>query len=250
MRQVVIGKQGNQPFPINDPNVSRIHATLYIDEMTGTLTLVDSSTNGTFIYNGAQFVRIPPHQKVNVRPDTMIRLGPETRFHISRLLVPQGGVPTGGGATGGGNGSGGKEKKPPQKVNISHLHEISEEYKRRKLELDGKLNSLNGMRSFTLVASVMASAGGGFLGNALGLDTLESGILIGVLLVVLVSTLMIIINTSVRKVSVAREENEHDYAVKFCCPKCHYPFKGRYYENILASGCPNPKCKAEFYEGN
>lgn len=248
MRQVVIGKQGNQPFPINDPNVSRIHATLYIDEMTGTLTLVDSSTNGTFIYNGTQFVRIPPHQKVNVRPDTMIRLGPETRFHISRLLVQNGYH----GHSGGHGGPKGpiEEKKPPKKVDISHLHEISEEYKRRKLELEGKLNTLNGMRSFTIVASVMASAGGGFLGSALGLDTVQSGILIGVLLVVLVTTLMIIINTSVRKVSAAREENEHNYAVKFCCPKCHYPFKGRYYENILASGCPNPKCKAEFNEGH
>lgn len=238
MRQVVIGKQGTQPFPINDPNVSRLHAVLYIDDNSGKLTLVDSaSTNGTYIHNGTQFVRIPPQQPVQVRPDTMIRLGPETRFHISRILPPAKAKAEA------------KAEEKPKKYDISGLREVSETYQTRKLELENKLNNLNGMRSFTVVISVMASGGSGVIGNALGLDQAQTIILIICLMVVLISSLLYIINRSIRKVTAERNENEHNYAVKFCCPKCHYSFRGKYYENILASGrCPN--CKSEYHEGN
>gem|GEM_PF-785594 len=238
MRQVVIGKQGTQPFPINDPNVSRLHAVLYIDDNTGKLTLVDSdSTNGTYIYNGAQFMRIPPQQPVPVRPDTMIRLGPETRFHISRILPQQSMMPPK------------KEPEKPKKYNISDLREVSENYQTRKLELENKLSSLNGMRSFTIVGSVVASGVSAILGKAFGLDEVGSAILMVSLMVVLITSLVLIINHSIKKVTAERNENEREYAVKFCCPKCHYSFRGKYYENILASGrCPN--CKSEYHEGN
>lgn len=238
IRQIVIGKQGAQPFPINDPNVSRVHATLYIDDVSGVLTLVDSSTNGTFIYNGTQFIRIPPNKPVQVRPETMIRLGPETRFHVKRLL-PAGifGV----------NGPTVKEKPVPKKVNIKPLRDVSEEYLRRKSELDTKLNNLNGLRSLTIVLSTMASVGSAVLCNQLGLKDTDAAIFSGIMLVVLIGTLLLFINHSVKKISTAKNENERNYAVKYCCPQCHFSFRGKYYENILASGkCPN--CKCEYHE--
>ena len=55
------------------------------------------------------------------------------------------------------------------------------------------------------------------------------------------------INQHQSKIIRQRTQNEHDYAVKYCCPECHTSFKGKVYENILAEGrCP--KCKAEYYE--
>lgn len=243
VRQVVIGKQGTQPFPINDPNVSRVHATLYIDDATGVLTLVDTSTNGTFIYNGAQFVRIQPNKPIQVRPDTMLRLGPETRFHVRRLLPQnmQGANVPGQGIV--------KEKEKPKKTNIRPLREVSEEYLRRKSELDAKLNNLNGLRSLTIVLSTMASAGSAVLVNQLGLDAVQTSILTAAILLVLIGTLLMVINHSMKKVSAAKNENERNYAVKYCCPECHFSFRGKYYENILASGkCPN--CKCEYHESN
>lgn len=245
--QVVIGKQGTQPFPINDPNVSRKHATLYIDNDTGVLTLVDdSSTNGTYIHNGMQFMRIQPNKPVQVRPDTMLRLGPETRFHVRRLL-PQGtpGIKVTGPAVVVEE----KAKEKPKKVNIKSLRDISEEYMQRKAQLDAKANNLNGMRSLTIVLSTMASAGSAMLANSSGLDTAQTAILTAVILLVLIGTLLMIINHSMKKVSEAKHENERNYAVKYCCPQCHYSFRGKYYENILASGkCPN--CKCEYHESN
>lgn len=49
-QSLIIGKLGNQPFQICDPDVSRRHATLYFDKATGAISLEDSnSTNGTYI---------------------------------------------------------------------------------------------------------------------------------------------------------------------------------------------------------
>lgn len=49
MREFIIGKEGNQLFPINGARVSRQHAKITIDD-NGRWTLEDlNSTNGTFI---------------------------------------------------------------------------------------------------------------------------------------------------------------------------------------------------------
>lgn len=82
-KQIVIGKEGNQPFAIPDPKVSRRHAVLYVDEQGGRMMLMDiGSTNGTYLFNGNQFVRMTANQQYPVSGDTMIQLGPETRFHV------------------------------------------------------------------------------------------------------------------------------------------------------------------------
>ena len=38
MRQLIIGREGNQPFPIVDEYVSRQHALFTYDESTGIMT--------------------------------------------------------------------------------------------------------------------------------------------------------------------------------------------------------------------
>ena len=50
-----------------------------------------------------------------------------------------------------------------------------------------------------------------------------------------------------KEIVVNRNKNDKKYKITFCCPKCHVPFAGKLYENILAEGkCP--KCKVEFYD--
>jgi len=240
MKQIIIGKEGNQPFSIGDPKVSRQHAILNIDEASRRMLLIDNnSTNGTYIYNGGSFVRLYANQPCPVTPDTMIQLGTETRFHVRRLLQqpPTPVKPE-------------KEKPKPKKVDIKELRRVSEHYHNEKISLESKVSMVNGLRTFSIVVSLLSGGGGKIIADKLDLgeDAATWSWIIGVTLaVILVSILLYSINRYQSNIMRKKTKNEHDYAVKYCCPVCHASFKGKVYENILAEGrCP--KCKAEYYE--
>lgn len=248
-RQIIIGRQGNQPFALNDPKVSSRHAVLVVHE-NGQLQLMDTnSTNGTFIYNGRDFARIQPQKSYTVTADSMIQLGPETRFHVRKLLGSQivGGQPGGGVQK---DPISVQPPKPPKRRDISHLRKISDRYTEKKMELEAKSANINSMRSLTLVASLVAGGGGGLLAENLGFgaDNKAASWILGIVLaLVLIVVLMLIISNRSQKLMRQRNENEHDYAVKYCCPECGVSFRGKVYENILSEHrCP--KCKTEYYE--
>ena len=47
---ILIGKQGNQPFALTENSISRKHAILHVDKVTGKMTLTDNgSLNGTYL---------------------------------------------------------------------------------------------------------------------------------------------------------------------------------------------------------
>lgn len=251
-KQIVIGRHGQQPFPLQDPKVSGRHAVLIVND-NGGLELVDTdSTNGTFIYDSQrqQFMRISPQRRYRVTPDTMIQLGPETRFHVRKLVPPPIHVDVRGAATQTGSSLGPKQPQSPAKVDISPLRRVSDFYNEEKMRLQGKLGNINSLRSLTLVASIAAGTGGGFLAEQLGFggdNKIASGILGLGVAVILIVTLLLIINNMNQKLIRQQSENEKKYAMKYVCPKCGLSFRGKIYENILAEGrCP--KCKAEYYE--
>lgn len=257
-REIIIGKTGNQPFALNDPKVSRQHARLVIAD-DGRLQLIDTgSTNGTFIYNGQQFVRITPQQFYPVAPDTMIQLGPETRFHVRKLLGGQGvaqqpvarpggnAVTAAGGAGGVQRGQQQPPKPQPKKCDIGYLRKISDDYNEKKMEFQAKQGSINSMRSLTLVASLVATGVGGILGDTLGDKTLGWVCGLGVALLIII-VLMSVINHKNKQLIRQQNDNEKNYKLKYCCPECGISFYGKMYENILAERrCP--RCKAEYYE--
>lgn len=252
-RKVIIGKEGNQPFALHDPKVSRRHAELSVLD-NGQLILVDTdSTNGTFIYNGQQFVRIQPGKQYPVKGDTMIQLGPETRFHV-RKLVPGLAVGQNAAPAKATQGSGAPLKpagdKQPQakKCDISHLRKISENYSDTKMEIQTKQGSINSMRSLTLIASLAATVVGTILGEVFGDKII--GLVLGVVVaLVIIGTLITVINHKNKQLIRLQNDNEKNYALKYCCPECHYSFKNKLYENVLAERrCP--KCKTEFYEAS
>lgn len=250
MKRILIGKEGNQPFAIGDPNVSRQHAYLLIDEQSGMMQLVDNhSTNGTFVHNGQSFIRLFPGQPVNVSFNTMIQLGPNTRFHIRRLF--QSAHPTANPATGGQAAQQQPPKKAePKRVDIKHLHQISQHYNDESLEINSQTQKYNGLRACTFIVGTISTFGGKILAaNLYGDDANEAvswviGVIIGV---ALITSLLWFINTNNEKLLKRKADNEHDYAVKYCCPVCHLSFKGKFYENILAEGsCP--KCKTIYFD--
>lgn len=239
MRQIIIGKEGNQPFQIGDPKVSRRHAILNIDDVSKQMQLIDNnSTNGTYIYNGNGFVRLYANQPYSVNFDTMIQLGTETRFHIRRLFQQAASVQPKP-----------KEKPKPKKVDIKGLKRVSDHYNNEKMRLESKMSGVNGLRGGTIIISFLSGTGGKLLASKLFSEDAElfSWILPVGLAAVLFFILWYSINQHLSKIIRQRTKNEHDYAVRYCCPECHTSFKGKVYENILAEGrCP--KCKAEYYE--
>lgn len=241
--QIIIGTQGNQPFAIPDQKVSRRHAILNINQ-NGQYFLIDnSSTNGTFIYNGTNFVRLYPNQPYPVAPDTMIQLGPDTRFHVRRLLSsaqstpqtpPQAVKP---------------KPKPQKKVDISHLRQISENYETQKMSLESKSGMINGLRGCTVLITMLVGMVSTFLTNKGGDESakITSTIICMGIAVLLMVALLVMINTFNKKLIQRRRENEQNYAVKYVCPECHVSFRGKIYENILAERCC-PKCKTIYYD--
>lgn len=240
-KQILIGKEGNQPFAIGDPKVSRRHAILAIEE-NGQLFLIDNnSTNGTYIYNGSAFVRIPPNHPYPVTPDAMIQLGTETRFHVRRLLPAATQPPQPP-----------KQKPQPKRVDIKGLRHIAENYAERKMKLESKAGSVNSLRSCTILVSLVAAGGATLFSNFSDMDKnkaiLASLVSLGIAIILMVVLLMLI-NRFNNRIIRERTANEKDYAVKYCCPECGVSFRGKMYENILAERqCP--KCKTQYYDSD
>lgn len=245
MKQILIGKEGNQPFSIPDPNVSRKHAYLLLDEEKGTMYLVDNnSTNGTYIYNGNSFVRLFANQPVLVTFDTMMQLGPNTRFHVKKLFEKK--------STAAPTQKQSKAEPQKKKVDIKHLHAISNRYNRLNVMLSAKTKKVDGLRTGTFIVGTASSFGGKVLASYLFGENVSDGLswVIGLgLAILLIIILNWIINTNNEKIMKQKAENEHDYAVNYCCPVCHVSFKGKFYENILAEGCC-PKCKTLYYDSS
>lgn len=240
MRQIIIGREGNQPFAIDDEYVSRQHAIFTYNETTGIMTLIDRSRPeiGTFVKMGNQFQQI---SQCNVGATTEVRLGPYYTFKVGKLFQSpsrpkQPAVP---------------QKTKIEKIDIAYLRKVAENYESTKIALEQKQANINSLRTLSLVGSL---AGGGI--SAIIPKILESegeGVawyifLIGPIIAVLfLFSLMMYCSKASRDVIVKKNRNEKNYKISFCCPKCHASFSGKLYENVLAEGkCP--KCKVEFYD--
>lgn len=238
-QQIIIGTQGNQPFSIPDSYVGRQHAILRVDQ-NGRYFLIDNgSKNGTFIFNGTSFERIYPNQPYPVTPETMIQLGPQTRFHIRRILPALAPVSPNPGPK--------PQPKPePKQVDISHLRGISQRYEDQKLKIESKIQGVNGLRGLTIIISLGAGTLGAVFGG--GDDVMKAVISVGSA-AILIAILLTLINNYSKKLMRMRKDNETQYAVKYVCPECHVSFRGKIYENILAErSCP--RCKTKYYEKN
>lgn len=250
-KQIIIGRQGNQPFAIGDPKVSSRHASLSVDDYGHMILIDNNSTNGTYIYNGATFERIFPNQPYQVTGDSMIQLGPDTRFHVRRLLnLVVNGAAASQQPVQKSAGQAPKQPPKPERVNIKSLRVVSENYSERKMQLDSKSGMINNLRSCTILISMVAGSTGPLVSQITDMDKSKTIVLslitVGVA-AVLMTILLVLISKFSKKIMREKAAIEKQYAIKYCCPKCKKPFKGLVYENILAEGkCP--KCKAEFYE--
>ena len=239
MRQIIIGREGNQPFVITDGYVSRIHAIFSYEETTGVMTLTSKSEQGTYVRMGNSFQRI---EQCFVDATTVVRLGPYFTFSIGQLFQPS--VKP--------NKSQVTQQPQKEKVDISYLRKVASNYEETKLKLEQKQASITSLRTLTLVGSLCGGTISTILSLMIGEDprskivALVIGLSISILFLV---SLSIYCSKKSKEIVVMKNRNEKNYKIAYCCPnpKCHVSLAGRLYENLLAEGkCP--KCKAEYYD--
>ena len=90
MKQIILGTEGNQPFKITQPGVSRQHARITIGNKKKKKIKKLNSTNGTFIRNEEGEMRRVGTLVINSM--TFICLGPNNAngcsFYATHLINP------------------------------------------------------------------------------------------------------------------------------------------------------------------
>lgn len=230
---IIIGKQGNQPFKLTESSISRQHALFHLDEATGKMTLKDSnSTNGTWILaRDGKFKRLVDEAPVGL--NTLVRLGASTTFRVKDLLVTKS------------TKTGGSEEKP---VDISKLRMVYEYYNQNKMNLESKTSNIMMWRMASLslggIFAVMISL---ILPKEVaGNETISAIIKIsGSILAIGIS--WFVVDMKSKGLIQKKDQNERFFKKNYCCPKCGFHFGLKLYENILAEGkCPNTSCRCKF----
>ena len=230
---IIIGKQGNQPFKLMESSISRQHALFHLDEATGKMTLKDSnSTNGTWILaRDGKFKRLVGEAPVGL--NTLVRLGASTTFRVKDLLVTKS------------TKTGGSEEKP---VDISKLRMVYEYYNQNKMNLESKTSNIMMWRMASLslggIFAVMISL---ILPKEVaGNETISAIIKIsGSILAIGIS--WFVVDMKSKGLIQKKDQNERYFKKNYCCPKCGFHFGLKLYENILAEGkCPNTSCRCKF----
>lgn len=228
--EIIIGKQGNQPFPLTEPSISRRHAILTIDDMTGALKLRDNnSVNGTWILcSDGRFKRLT--QEISASPEMTIRLGATTIVKIKDLIRKKP-----------------KEEETPT-VDISNLRFVYEKYNNDKLRIEAESSNIMMLR----MASVSLGSILGIVASLLipkdfaGDETISNIIKLALTIFSMVFAWFIVDRKN--KGIIRRKSNNEAYLKQsYCCPKCGFHFGTKVYSNLLAEGrCPNNNCKCKF----
>lgn len=221
---IILGKNGNQPFPLTESSISRHHASFHLDEKSGEMTLRDEqSTNGTYILaKDGKFKRLSGTAIVGM--NTTVRLGAKHTFVIKDLL---------------------KQTVPPspQAENISKLRTVYEAYNSNKMALEAKTSNIMMLR----IASMSFSA---LVVNLIPLEGMTSATKIAIKAVGTILALVVswwLVDMKNKDLIRRKDQNERYFRKNYCCPKCGFHFGPRIYDNILAEGrCPNNNCKCKF----
>ena len=217
---IILGKNGNQPFPLTESSISRHHASFHLDEKSGKMILRDEkSTNGTYIKaKDGTFKRLGLN--------TIVRLGAKHTFTIKELIPPP--------------------PLPPE-VDISKLRSVYEIYNSNKMNLEAKTSNIMMLR----IASMSLSA---IVVNILTLfipqDVMDQTTKVAIQAIGTVLALVLswwLVDMKNKDLIRRKDQNERYFRKNYCCPKCGFHFGTRIYDNILAEGrCPNNNCKCKF----
>lgn len=225
---ILIGREGNQPFPLTEASISRKHALFHMDERSGAMTLRDNgSANGTYIKIGnGGFKRISGSATVGFQD--IIRLGAIQTFQIKDLLP---------------------KSTPPanDSEDISHLRNVYDIYNANRLTLEAQTSNIMMMRLGAMsLSGVIALIASTVIPEDMMSPSLKVIIQV-VSVVVALGLAWIVVGIKNKNLIRRKDQNEQYFKKHYCCPKCGYHFGNHVYNNILAQGqCPNKSCKCKF----
>lgn len=248
MKTILIGKEGNQPFPITDPMVSRRHAELTIEDDGSMLLRDTNSANGTYVkLKDGSFRKI---HECRVIRGMIVRLGPKLEVNVSAFLK------TGIEKYTSHSTTPKNDPTPPPMIDITALRYLYDHYNMRKLRLEQQ-SSTNGLLRMVipLIASLGAIVSLFVGGNnddrpsieIMGVELDITKLLPAVVILVCGGLLFLFIDNQGKRLLQKKHDLEQGFRRNYCCPNCHTSFGTQVYENILLSEkCP--KCKCKFYE--
>lgn len=224
---ILLGKLGNQPFPLTESSISRRHAFFHLDDKTGKMTLRDEqSKNGTYIKTkDGSFKRL--YGECAVTLNTVVRLGAKHTFMIKDLI---------------------KQAPPPQAEDISNLRNVYEIYNSNKMDIEAKTSNIMMLRIGSMsISTMLVNVIIMVLPKGLIPDDITKGLVMFVGSILALSVSWVLVDMKNKSLIQRREQNERFFKKKYCCPKCGFHFGPRIYDNILAEGiCPNKSCKCKF----
>lgn len=221
--KIIVGRGrsiATQRMDISDATVSREHCWL-TDNGDGSFTLENNSPQGTFV-NGQQVIR------TRVTLDTNIRLGPQVTVMVRDLVpLPASSNPILNSAS----------FVSSKTVSIKPLELVWNAYDRKKLEIQEEAAQKANQQRIQGIFSM--------LGMALGLLPIPVFFRIMCVLMALgLAIYFFLMGKNSASVQRQLHDLDQEFAKKYRCPSCGYPFGNVPYTKIrFMKQCPSCNCK-------
>lgn len=235
--EIIVGRKGQQSFPITDKTVSGKHLKL-TNLPDGKVQVEDlGSTNGTFI-DGVRII------KMVVDPNTVVRMGNSFTFRVgdaipaAAVMAPQKTPSAGGGVV-----APPVTQKTVPEYSLAHLESVQNDYERALMEIREKAQSIGKKRMLPMMLGMASTALSPILATMLSLQTLYITVSIAVISLIMYIQAYNLKDTSAEEQKAAKS----NYIKRYTCPnpQCHRYIGnlGEYMVLKQNTMCPHCKCK-------
>lgn len=222
--EIIVGRRGEQSFPIMDKAVSGKHLKL-TTMSDGNVQVEDlGSTNGTFV-DGVRIIK-----KV-VSRNTVVQMGPTFTFRISDVIKKD--VTAGGGEP---------AMKPKEEYSITHLENVWNNYEHDLAEIRAKSLAIGKKRMLPMMLGMASTALSPILAMILSLQTLYITVPVSLICLIMYIQAYNIKDTSSEDQKTAKAK----YIQHYVCPNPHCKrYVGNLGEYMVLKqnkNCPYCKC--------
>lgn len=231
MKEIIIGRRGNQKTPISDQSVSREHCKVTVHD-DGTYTIENLSQNGTKV-DGRDVIR------TKATLNSRLQLGPTFTATLVELIgapakapvsAPQPQQPT---ATQ-------KPQKDGKAFNISHLRKVWEDFNQANIDNAKQQRKVTQVRTGSGIATVGAAAAGVFLGPV-GWVLTAAGI---------AGNVYSFVGMKNAESPEERQKRQEEFDEAWVCPnpECHRTLPAKNYNMLVRNFKSCPYCHCKFVE--
>lgn len=207
--EFIVGREGNQPFQINDRSVSRKHVKCTLLP-NGKIQLEDlGSAGGTYV-NGMQIV------SKEVDMNSVVMLGSNYQLSLAKLFPQTGGS--------------------PEPVSIRHLKKVWDNYNEEKIRLQQDNTKKQMMMRIPSLIPMVIAVVFAFVGqnnNPIMSVLKVSGVVLSLVLMIVMFKKS---SAASMELPVKMNELNNKFQVNYVCPKCKRFLGSTPYEGLVAQG--------------